>query len=98
MLGHSDIARLALSSSEPGSLRHLVSTQATINVLEAMATLTSRQDNGSNQSGNPVTAAPKAVVFVDGKQQFPSISRLPMFLSGPMMSTYQNWSRPANTI
>jgi hypothetical protein len=60
------------------------STQATINVLEAMATLTSRQDNGAIQSGNPVTVAPKAEVSVDGKQTV-SVDLPPAtVLSGPI--------------
>src|SRR6266704_3536002 len=43
------------------------STQATINVLDAMASLTSRADNRSNQPGNTATAESNAVVSVDGK-------------------------------
>jgi hypothetical protein len=43
------------------------STQATINVLDAMASLSSRMDNRSTQPGNTATAASNAVVSVDGK-------------------------------
>jgi len=42
------------------------STQTTINVLDAMAMLTSRED--ANSSGNPAGQASKATVLVDGKQ------------------------------
>ena len=60
------------------------STQATINVLDATAALTSSQDNGTNKSGSRVPLAVKAVVFVDGKQTV-SVDLLPAnVLSGPV--------------
>jgi hypothetical protein len=60
------------------------STQATINVLDAIASLTSRKDTGSNQSGNIATAGSKTVILVDGKQAF-SIDLPPAnALSGPV--------------
>ena len=60
------------------------STQATINVLDAMAALTSSQDNGTNKSGSRVPPAVKTVVFVDGKQTV-SVDLPPAnVLSGPV--------------
>jgi hypothetical protein len=60
------------------------STQATINVLDAIASLTSRKDTGSNQSGNIATAGSKTVILVDGKQAF-SIDLPPAnALNGPV--------------
>jgi hypothetical protein len=44
------------------------STQATINVLDAMSALTSPQGNGTSDSGNSMSLATKALVFVDGEQ------------------------------
>jgi hypothetical protein len=56
------------------------STQATINVLDAIASLTSRPD----QSGNMATVVSKAVVSVDGKQTL-SIDLPPAnVLTGPV--------------
>src|SRR6266436_215763 len=60
------------------------STQATINVLDAMASLTSRKDTGSNQPGSIVTAGSKAVILVDGKQALTIDLPLANALSGPV--------------
>jgi hypothetical protein len=60
------------------------STQATINVLDAMAALTFQQNNGTNKSGSLVGLAPKAVVFVDGKQTVSVDFPLGNILSGPV--------------
>jgi hypothetical protein len=44
------------------------STQATINVLDAIASLTSRKATDSSKPGSIATAGSKAVILVDGKQ------------------------------
>jgi hypothetical protein len=60
------------------------STQATINVLDAIASLTSRKDNRSDQSGKAAAVGSKAVVSVDGKQTV-SVDLPPAnVLSGPV--------------
>ena len=60
------------------------STQATINVLDAMASLTSRVDHRSTQPGNTATVASNALVSVDGKQVL-SIDLPPAIaLTGPL--------------
>jgi hypothetical protein len=60
------------------------STQATINVLDAIASLTSRKDTSSAPPGNIAAAGSKAVVSVDGKQAL-SIELPPAnALSGPV--------------
>jgi len=60
------------------------STQATINVLDAIASLSSRNDSHSSQSGSMGAIGPKAVVSVDGKQAL-SIDLPPAnSLSGPV--------------
>lgn len=60
------------------------STQATINVLDAIASLTSRKDNHSNQYGNTATVASKAAVSVDGKQTLSIDLPSANALSGPL--------------
>jgi len=60
------------------------STQATINVLDAMASLTSRVDHRSTQPGNTAIVASNALVSVDGKQVL-SIDLPPAIaLTGPL--------------
>jgi hypothetical protein len=60
------------------------STQATINVLEAISALTSGEAQRSSKSGSSFAVATKAVVFVDGKQAL-SVDLPPgNVLSGPI--------------
>lgn len=60
------------------------SSQATINVLDAIASLTSRIGSGPNQSGTTVTGTSKAVVSVDGKQAISIEMPASNTLSGPL--------------
>ncbi len=70
------------------------STQATINVLEAMASLTSRKDNGSTQPGNTATAESNAVVSVDGKHAL-SVDLPPAnVLTGPVRADISKFLSP----
>ncbi len=60
------------------------SGQATINVLDAIASLASRKDKASNQTGNLATGGSRAVILVDGKPAL-SIDLPPAnALSGPV--------------
>jgi hypothetical protein len=58
------------------------STQATINVLQAIASLTARK---SDSSGDKITAGSKAVILVDGKQALSIDLPPPDVLSAPVI-------------
>ena len=60
------------------------STQATINVLDAIASLTSRNDTSSNQPGSIATAGSKAAILVDSKQALTIDLPPANALSGPV--------------
>ena len=60
------------------------SGQATINVLDAIASLTSGKDSASDQTGTMVAASSKAVILVDGKQALSIDLPPPNALSGPL--------------
>jgi hypothetical protein len=72
------------------------STQATINVLDAIASLTSRQDGGANPSGSSAGAGGKAVISVDGKPvlsvELPSANAL----TGPLAVDLSKFLAPGS--
>jgi hypothetical protein len=60
------------------------STQATINVLDAIASLTLLRDNASNLLGSSAGAGSKAEISVDGKQALAIALPPPNALTGPV--------------
>ena len=60
------------------------STQATINVLDAIASLTSRNSNPSDRPAENTSAASKAIVLVDGQQALSIDLPPPHVLSAPI--------------